>query len=376
MQVWKIHRELSRLKLQIKGLWDTLYEPKLRRQHDLTIDDHLIIRQGNAEVQDRIALFLLYQPDGVPDSVYETCDYLRFSGFCVLIVSNCVVEEHDLRKLSEKAWRIIQRPNFGYDFGGYRDGILWLKRQGINPSRFLLLNDSIWLPVFSGAFSSWLGQLCLRSKDLIGAVEFSGHRRASWLRGKRKPFLGSFFLLFSSTAWRHPAFDSFWQSYEMTSNKHATIRRGERGLSDALRQAGLDIHSAFRREMMDDYVQAATSHELIQLLQDLVVMDTARRRAKQDLCAKFSEHPTWQLLARQTITDQTNIQNTLACLPLTCLQIFGVPLLKKGTDILQLEALRQIAAAADAGEISLTPALSSELKAKLNLVQIIERKLN
>lgn len=90
----------------------------------------------------KLAVFVVFRPKGVAASIYMTLEYLCKHGITVLITSNAALNHDDRQKFASLAWKVIERPNFGYDFGAYRDSILYLRDQGVEPDHLLLMNDS------------------------------------------------------------------------------------------------------------------------------------------------------------------------------------------------------------------------------------------
>jgi len=144
---WKIRRELGRLGQQIKGILDRFTDPISQRRLDRAVAAGLLQLDGTLPVSDKIAVFLIYQPTGLAASTFETCHMLSQAGYAPLVVSNCPLTAQDRSRLEAVVWRAVERPNFGYDFGGYRDGLTCLRQWGIAPAELLILNDSVWLPV-------------------------------------------------------------------------------------------------------------------------------------------------------------------------------------------------------------------------------------
>ena len=66
---WKLKRELDRLKVQAKALPYMLYEPYVQRRYDAQLSDHISVTKGNVSNTGRIAIFLIFQPTGVSQSV-------------------------------------------------------------------------------------------------------------------------------------------------------------------------------------------------------------------------------------------------------------------------------------------------------------------
>ena len=126
---------------------------------------------------------------------------------------------------------LLERPNFGYDFGAYQDGVRLLAKMGHKPDRLILMNDSTWFP--------------LRADDgSIARMEASGDAFTGKVY-KTEPKIGlgcdhmeSHFLMFDRNAQQSSAFKDFWDRYPMTSSRFNTIQRGEKGISTAMFDAG------------------------------------------------------------------------------------------------------------------------------------------
>jgi lipopolysaccharide biosynthesis protein len=360
-QLWKIKRELDRVLQQVHGWISSIYEPILRLRHQRWFTNQMSIKLGSQKSSTRIAIYLLYQPDGICESTVDTCKYLMSSGFTVLIVSNCKVSEQDTFRLNPWIYGVMERPNFGYDFGGYRDGILWLEREGWQLESLILINDSIWFPACNDESSHWLNSLLTQPADFYGAVELAGRRSEHKPSKAKPPFFGSFFLLFGQKALCHPNFKAFWTQYKMTSNKPATIRRGERTISAVMHAAGLRTFAAYSREMFDKWILASTASELRLIIEDLLTSDSHLIDIKYELLKDFSGEQTWVLKARSLILDITDIQNMFVTAPLACLKQFRLPIVKKAKTLENLQALRHINQAHILGKIQLTTNTSAEV---------------
>lgn len=227
---WKLKRELNRLGQQLRGIPERVTDPIRARRLDRAVTAGLPRFDGALPAADKIALYLLYQPKGVAPSTVETCRWLAEHGYAPFIVSNAPLAESDRTALAPVIWRAVERPNFGYDFGGYRDGLTSLRQWGIAPETLLILNDSIWIPILPD--TDILERLEAHPADIAGTIlRERGHER----------FLESYLYRISHRALMHPAFARFWADLKLTSNKYHVIRRGERGFSAAMRAAGLTL---------------------------------------------------------------------------------------------------------------------------------------
>lgn len=364
MKFWKLQRELDRVRSQILGWLTEPFEPFARYRHDEWLAKAQPIKLTHL-VGRRVAVFLVYQPMGLSESTIESCRVLSQSGFSVLLVSNTPISRGDQARLSPYIWCIFERPNFGYDFGGYRDAIHWLWRERIQFEQLLLLNDSIWFPVQSSQSNAWLDDLCDHPSEFCGAMELAGHRQERRRRRQKPAFLGSFFLLFKQRALESEAFRTFWNGYRMTSNKRKTIRRGERAITAAMVRAEFPPHALLRREMFDEYVFSLSAPALRDALESVIAYDDSNQKAQTLLLQTYTDSVNWAEEARRAILDITNLQNLFVTAPVLCLAAFDFPILKKAQTYQNLRALQSIDHAYRNGHLSLHPVIAQEIKSIL-----------
>ena len=144
---WKIERELETLRQQIQSLPERLIGAARQRRLDARFPSDYRVLNGAAPLTAKVAIFLVYQPKGMAASVLATCRHLTKRGYAVLLVANSPVSPEDQRAMGACVWRFVERPNFGYDFGGYRDGIRFLWHWSVSPEHLIILNDSVWFPL-------------------------------------------------------------------------------------------------------------------------------------------------------------------------------------------------------------------------------------
>lgn len=338
---WKLRREVQRIGQQLRGIPEFFSEPALRRRHDATRTEWLRPLPGQVPPGPKVALLLLYQPQGVSDATRWTCEHLVRKGYAPLIISNAPLSAADRALLAPVSWQLAERPNFGYDFGGYRDGIWLLGQLQADPDVLVILNDSIWFPVHGN--ETLLDRMEASPADFVGALQLDPLRQTEGVPAKKRPFFGSFFLMAKRGALQHPAFQRFWARYRLTSNKYKTIRRGERGLSHTLMDAGVACQAVYTRGALDAHMRALDNAALRQLLQhDLVTIDEHIGQALQACVTTFADTPAWRAQAIDLALRTTEKQNVLATAPITSLSVFEVPYLKKSRDWNNLKALALI----------------------------------
>lgn len=340
---WKFVREIQRLGQQLRGIPERLTDPLAQRRLDRAVAAGLPCFDGAVPVGAKVALYLVFQPAGISESTIHTCRWLAGHGYAPLIVSNAAVSASDREKLKPVIWRGVERPNFGYDFGGYRDGLASLARWNVAPETLLILNDSIWLPVIPE--SDILRRLEDDPADIAGTILRE--------RGDER-FLESYLYRIGAPALRHPAFAGYWASLQLTSNKYHVIRRGERGFSAAMRKAGLTVAGIYDAaslperaiEQDDAFLEATLRHAAYidaHLAQERDRLLTDRGSAWRDRVLK---HMKETLRKRQAYSSY----------PFAMVSLYGYPVLKKSTEPVSAAWRRAYLAAVTEGALPAPPA--------------------
>jgi hypothetical protein len=137
----------------------------------------------------RFAVFVTFtEMPYLPEYIYRHLDFLNANGFNVIVVSNSKqIDEPSLQQLMFRSIAILERPNIGYDFGAYRDGVLWTFKEFGTFDQLLLTNDSVFGPmdlrsdIFKKAFAV--------DADIVGlldSLEICYHFQSFWLLFNRK----------------------------------------------------------------------------------------------------------------------------------------------------------------------------------------------
>lgn len=337
---WKFKREINRIYQQLKSIPEFFTEPIRIYFHEKQRIPMLEAIHGHVGTNPKIAILLIYQPQGVSDSTLWTCQHLVSKGYSPLVISNAPISAADCERLRPWAWRIVERPNFGYDFGGYRDGIWLLSQWKIDPKVLIIMNDSIWFPL--NKEETLIERMETSDAQFVGALQLDPLRQVDNIPRKKRPFYGSFFLLVQRGAWEEAAFQQFWARYRITSNKYKTIRRGERGLSHTLMDANLRCEAIYKRAALDQHFQQLSCAQLKHTLVDLVTLDERLEIKLKQCLADFVDTLAWQQQAIELALQITEKQNVLATAPITSMTAFEVPYLKKSKDLNNIKALHRI----------------------------------
>jgi hypothetical protein len=244
---WKFVRECKRIVTQLRLLpgivWEyffaTFYYDRFLAARRKTFDGGLVI-------SNRIAIYLIFPEKSLLASHFAALEFMSKNGYAPLVVSNVVLSEEQRHQLLPHCWRYIERVNFGYDFGGYRDGILSISDMLPQLSHLALFNDSTWFPLPKSA--NWLADAEKLGVDFAGAasnygagrVDVDQYKEIVWnYSSQHKNFhYCSFALLFSRTILIDREFAAFWHRFRISQSKKRTVRRGEIGLTQWVLRKG------------------------------------------------------------------------------------------------------------------------------------------
>lgn len=168
MELYKIKRELGRVGFQI---FDKLSYPVhriIQRSYDQNFPNRTKLHAGQQGSSQKVAIFFVYQPKGFGKSVAVTCQFLADKGYSIILVSSAPIKMVDFRKVSKNCWKILERPNYGYDFGGYRDGLRVMQEAHVAPEKLIIMNDSIWFPL--NASTKLIEQMDSEGGEFNGSV--------------------------------------------------------------------------------------------------------------------------------------------------------------------------------------------------------------
>jgi lipopolysaccharide biosynthesis protein len=211
-------------------------------------------------------------------------------------VSNTALPDESKALLAPLTWQILERPNIGYDFGGYRDGIRVLQEAEVDMQMLVVLNDSIWWPLC--ADDTALERAETMGADVVGMI-MRPYGRARSRSSVRTPHLQSYFFWFDQKAIYSKGFRQFWQDYRLSSFKYNAIRYGELRLTHALVGAGLTVAPLFKFDDLLAKLQTQSSDYLCKVLRQETLGERAFRhvdlaRRAQELEASAIKDQAWR----------------------------------------------------------------------------------
>jgi hypothetical protein len=336
---WKLRREVLRIWYKIRdlpgyilSLPDRLVHRRRLADHERNFDRIVQKQAGAVAAQGKVAVFLIYQPKGVPPSVFLTLDYLIRCGYSPLIVMNSPILPADAGRLRETSWLLTARPNFGYDFGGYRDGLRVLRETGHMPERLIVMNDSVWFPMQGDPIPELEARLDAGSLDAVGLNQDQKvryHKDGTYHFETRQ--LESYFFLFSRTCVESTAFASFWTAYRMSSKKAYTIKHGEIGFSGHMMRSGARFEGVMLRSKFLAAIEDCDAQFLRTSLEYAAYADDSYRTERDDLLAQFSDGEAWRQSALAHIRKNALRRPFTTSFCYAADRLFGTMYLKKNS---------------------------------------------
>ncbi|MBS9478291.1 rhamnan synthesis F family protein [Ancylobacter radicis] len=231
---WKLKREAVRLGRKANAVpW--FFRGRWRRWlYDRQRAARLRVTEGAQPARTEMAVLLIYQPAGLVASTFLTLDYFASQGVSTVVVSNTPLSEADRRQLAARSYLVIERPNVGYDFGGYREGVMTLLERGLHLDALYVLNDSIWFPLSRD--SDALARCRALDADVVGLLMGNA--------GKPSPdneYIQSYFFRFSGRLIADPQFVRYWRDMPLVDDKYLVVHRFERFVSRHFKQRGFAV---------------------------------------------------------------------------------------------------------------------------------------
>lgn len=284
---WKIARELRRIGRNSKeAATELVRKLYFRRHYDLVTRKNIKRTFGAVPLGKDVAIYLIYPRTGMLQSHQCMLDEMRRAGISPIVVSNLPLSNDDRHRICQNASVIIERPNVGYDFGGYRDGILEMSENLQALDRIWLLNDSAWLIQQQ---SSWFYQARMMGKDFVGATSSfsilrktlfgakrwnaSDYRSIEWTYEPRNPnfHYASYALCIGSAILRDRRFLRYWEKLDIRNDKKRTVRRGEIGLSQWVLKSGYTHGATHEINRLDSELSGLSAGSLDAAARELVI---------------------------------------------------------------------------------------------------------
>ncbi len=328
LNTYKIKRELKRPLDQLRSLVLLPFETYQKHIHDRDFHKKVHLTAGNDLLGKKVAIFLIYQPKKLVASTLLTCEHLKQNGYSVMLVANHNLKPEDKALLEPVTWQIVERPNLGYDFGGYRDGIRIIQERGLKLDALVVMNDSIWWPIAKN--DSALTEIEQAGKDVMGMIMRPSGKPRKRSR-HRAPHLQSYFFWFGASVLRNEAFLSFWSDYRLSSFKYNAIRRGELRLTDVLQKAGMTVDALFKFEDLMEKLRPQSTDYLVKVLQYATYKDEELKATSDQLLQREDKNAVW----RDEVFDLFELMSKRSefhmALHFACVDLLGLNFLKRSS---------------------------------------------
>lgn len=287
VKLWKIKREALRIFYQAADALTEPFDRFIQRKYDRNFLSNTQLVDGNNPLEKKIAIFFIYQPESLSTSTGLTCKYLSDHGYAVLLVVSTKFNQGETQELKESCWKILIRPNYGYDFGGYRDGLRVLSDAGISPDRLIILNDSIWFPTYENT-------------SLIGRLESEGLAFNSPVfvnipeRPRQNRHFQSFFFLLRKEALESEAFLNYWKNYRVSSKKRIVLKLGEKGFSQAMFNGGFGGSAPATRVVLLKLLKKQSNNFLFKSLCYAAYADKDLLNDSRSIITAYADTDDWR----------------------------------------------------------------------------------
>lgn len=248
---------------------------------------------GSLSLKNRTVIFLIFPEAGITNSHLRTLKYFIKNNYSPIVISNLPLIESDRSEILKNCYSLIERKNFGYDFGGYRDAILHLSNKIKKFDNLLLINDSTWFPILQdNAFINFINNSNL---DFIGATSHYGFERLK-LPSKREDLpktinfnsdnrnfhYASYALSFSKKILNDSNFYKFWKTLRLSGTKNVVVRRGEIGLTQFIIRNKYYSHGSFiDSEKLETTLKEFSRERLLKICHEVIVENKSLKIFKE-----------------------------------------------------------------------------------------------
>ncbi|VCU62092.1 Lipopolysaccharide biosynthesis protein-like (plasmid) [Tritonibacter mobilis] len=282
--LWKVKREVKRLFRQLLELPGVIYEYLfLRVLYDYRASREMKVSEGSRSITGEVAIYLVYAPKGVQPSHLDMLKVMTAENITPIVVSNLPLADADRELLLKQSGLVIERPNIGYDFGGYRDAVMQISSKLSDLDRLYIVNDSVWMV---DAPQNWFAEARAAGCDFVGATSNFGIKRYDaddfrnliWTHSVKHPnfHYASYALSIGQNILKDPKFLAYWKNFRISNNKTRTVRRGEIGLTQWVLQHGYDHCATCDVAALDKEIAALSDVELDAVARHLVILEDLR----------------------------------------------------------------------------------------------------
>lgn len=280
---WKIKRELKRAFSQTVNLPGSLADDYLSGEKYEFNPDAIRQTEGEVPASTEACIYLIYPDRGILPSHLQVLNQMKAEGIYPVLASNLPLTEAQRATLGPHCGLILERPNAGYDFGGYRDAVFLIEDMLGQLDRLFILNDSVWM---IPSAPSWFAQARAAGQQFVGATSNYGNANRTYDGASDEPWsytssypsfhYASYALMFDGSILRSKSFMRYWRKIRLSDNKKKTVRRGEIGLTQHLMSEGFSHGATCGPEALDAELNALETDVLKEIVHKLVIPEATR----------------------------------------------------------------------------------------------------
>ncbi|MEM9307301.1 MAG: rhamnan synthesis F family protein [Pseudomonadota bacterium] len=322
---WKVRREFGRLGTQIVELRPFLMGPINRIYYDRMRRAEIVCTEGKQPGSSDLAVILIYQPEGLLKSTRSQLDHLLAHGVTPIVVSNADIGVEDRAFLEKKSLFILERPNFGYDFGGYRDAVLELLSRNLKFDNLFLLNDSIWFPIRENC--TLLDTARRAPADVFGIFYSKKSKKKShW-------HLHSYFYRFKGRLVQDAAFARYWKTMPLyEGSKRIVIRQFETKLTAYFVKNGFQAGGLYDAADVRRATHGLDDEQTLRAVDYYMANDHLTRSILRPVAESKEHAADWRAKVDDLIEHSKFGNHFLNAHPWVFLENLRSPILKKNRD--------------------------------------------
>jgi hypothetical protein len=179
--------------------------------------------KGNVILGDNLCVFVSFQKNGIQPSTWKYIKHLKEElGYGIVLVSSCPLQKKDIPSLQDLCVEVIERDNIGYDFGGYKDGILRYLDKLEFLETLLIANDSVIGPIYN--MREMHNKMQNEDCDFWGLNDFYESRDIFKLNTQSVPHVCSYFICFKKNIIVTETFKNYWEKLPYPNGRKTAIR--------------------------------------------------------------------------------------------------------------------------------------------------------
>jgi hypothetical protein len=179
--------------------------------------------KGKVILKDRLCIFISFQKNGIQRTTWKYLRHLKEElGYGIVLISNCVLKKEDIPRLQDLCVEVIERDNIGYDFGGYKDGIIRYLDRLDSLETLLIANDSVIGPIYD--MRKMHDKMQKEDCDFWGLNDFVESRDIFKLNTHSIPHVCSYFICFKNNLIKTDTFKNYWKKLPYPSGRKTAIR--------------------------------------------------------------------------------------------------------------------------------------------------------